>query len=94
MKEDMKVIINIPNELYDQARAKAAREGISIDELITRSLQSALEKSPRTSVGHRIPFPLIRGSSEETALTSETVAEALRELDEEQAQISAELLRR
>jgi hypothetical protein len=54
----MRTTLEIPDELYQQAESKAAREGIPVGELIAQGLRLALREPPAT--GHqRIAFPLI-----------------------------------
>ncbi len=53
----MRTTLDIPDELYQQAESKAAREGIPVGDLIAQALRLALGE---THVGgrQRIAFPL------------------------------------
>lgn len=56
-------------------------------------LRLAMETAQAPASGKRTAFPLIKGSGDAPALTDEQVAAALAELDEEDAQRHASLVR-
>lgn len=64
----------IPDELFRQAKARAALEGIKLKDLMVRGLQLALE-SPRAA-GHRASFPILT-SQRRDVVTLEQVQAAL-----------------
>ena len=70
----MKTTVEIPDELFRQAKARAALEGIKLKDLMVRGLQLALE-TPNTT-GHRTVFPIIK-SNRRDVLTVEQVQAAL-----------------
>jgi hypothetical protein len=55
----MRITIDIPDALYRQLTAKAAREKRSVEELIFRSVERGL-RLPRAKNGPRVTFPIIR----------------------------------
>lgn len=90
----MKTTVEIPDELFRQAKAKAAMEGISLRELMAHGLQLALQQPPQTAVSHRASFPLIKRKDETAIIDSEIVAKALEGLDEEEVKKYAGFMRR
>jgi hypothetical protein len=55
----MRITIDIPEALYRQLMARAAREKRSVKALILQSVETMLH-SPQTKKGHRVTLPLIR----------------------------------
>ena len=53
----MRTTLDIPDELYQQAEWKAAREGIPVGALIAQALRQALGET-HLGGGQRIAFPL------------------------------------
>jgi hypothetical protein len=53
----MRTTVDIPDELYQQAESKAAREGIPMGRLIAQALRRALSE-PAVIPRQRIAFPL------------------------------------
>ena len=53
----MRTTVDIPDELYQQAESKAAREGIPVGHLIAQALRLALGQTPMGG-RQRIAFPL------------------------------------
>jgi hypothetical protein len=53
----MRTTIDIPDELFQQAESRAAREGIPVGYLIAEALRLALGDAPSTG-RRRIAFPL------------------------------------
>jgi hypothetical protein len=53
----MRTTLDIPDELYQQAESKAAREGIPVGHLITQALRLALGEA-RPVGRQRLTFPL------------------------------------
>jgi hypothetical protein len=70
----MRATIDIPDELYQKAKSRAAQEGIAVGDLIAEGLRLALSEA--RSVGRRrIAFPLLH-SSQPGALSAEAVRAA------------------
>lgn len=57
----MRTTFDIPDELYQQAESKAAREGIPVGDLIAQGLRLALRETP-VAGRQRIAFPLIHSA--------------------------------
>jgi hypothetical protein len=55
----MRITVDIPDVLYRQLRAKAAREKLSIEKLILRDLESEVYPQSEKKE-HRVTLPLIR----------------------------------
>ena len=77
----MKTTIEVPDELFRRAKAKAAMEGLRLRDLVVRGLQLALEEPEPTR--ERTVFPLIR-SNRPARVTVEQVSAALVTMDEEE----------
>jgi hypothetical protein len=54
----MRITVDIPDALYRQLMAKAAREKCSVKELIVRGVETGL-RLPQAKKGTRVTFPLI-----------------------------------
>jgi hypothetical protein len=67
----MRTILDIPDELYQQAESKAAREGIPVGDVIAEALRLALGET-RIGGRQRIAFPLLH-SARPGALSVEEV---------------------
>jgi hypothetical protein len=90
----MKTTVEIPDELFRQAKAKAALEGIRLRDLVTRGLQLAMETPFEPVKRRRASFPLIRGAPDARPLTDAEVAAALAGVHEEEAARYAGSVRR
>ena len=90
----MKTTVEIPDELFRQAKARAALEGLSLRELVTYGIRLALQSPQLTTEPHHTTFPLIRAGDSTSLLTDTEVSEALSELDEEEAERHANIVRR
>jgi len=89
----MKTTIEIPDDLFRQAKAKAALEGIHLRDLVEYGLRLAIEAPPTQATGRRTEFPLIKARGGAPPLTDEQVAAALQDLEDEEAQRHARLVR-
>ena len=90
----MKTTVEIPNELFRQAKAKAALAGITLKALVVYGLQLALEKPIGTIQRQRTTFPLIKAKDKTHLLTNEEVAAAQGALDDAEAAHYAKFVRR
>jgi len=90
----MKTTVEIPDDLFRQAKARAALEGSSLRELMTEGLRRVLQTPRSPTRLRRAPFPLIRAEAGASLLTDDETAAALAELDEEEAHRHANTLRR
>lgn len=80
----MKTTVEIPDDLFRRAKAKAALEGIPLREMIVRGLQLVMEQPKEDQVQGRTKFPLISGSPGAKPVTDEQVAQALEQMAEEE----------
>ena len=85
----MRTTIDLPANLLRQARAHAARRGITLRDLCVEALRAALaagdaSRHDRSRLGEHCLFPLIRGAGG-PALRSLTPERLNRLLDEEDA---------
>lgn len=85
-EREMKTTVEIPDDLFRQAKAQAALRGIRLRELVEYGLRLALETPPPPAGGQRTAFPLIKASADAPRLTEEQVQAALIDMNEEEAQ--------
>ena len=90
----MKTTVEIPDDLFRQAKAKAALQGIRLRDLMVYGLQLALEKPPPPTQRRHAAFPLIRSSDRSHPLTDADVADALANMEDEEVQHHADFVRR
>jgi len=57
----MRTTVDIPDELYQQAESKAAREGVPVGDVIAQALRVALREAPLAG-RRRIAFPLVHSA--------------------------------
>lgn len=88
----MKTTVEIPDDLFRKAKAKAALQGIRLRDLIEYGLRLALE-TPPPATGQRTTFPLIEATGDTPPLTDEQVAATLIDMEEEEALRHAGLVR-
>ena len=79
----MKTTVEIPDELFRQAKVQAALQGIPLRELFIRGLQLAMEQPGLESQQQRTRFPLIASTRRDSRLTDEQVAHALDQMAQE-----------
>lgn len=79
----MKTTIEVPDELFRQAKAQAALQGISLRELFIQGLQLAMQKPTVGLDQQRAQFPIIIGTPRREPLTNEQVAAALEQMAQE-----------
>ncbi len=90
----MKTTVEIPDDLFRQAKARAALEGLSLRDLVSYGIRLALQSPHLADQPHRTTFPLIRTGSDASSLTDADVSAALTELDEQEAEHYANVMRR
>jgi hypothetical protein len=78
----MKTTVEIPEQLFRQAKARAALEGISLREFLMRGLRMALQSPSPENEPHRTAFPILKAAQSAPRLTDEQVAAALNNDDE------------
>jgi len=89
----MKTTIEIPDELFREAKARAAMDGIKLKDLITDALRSKLHAGP-TPKRHRVKFPIIEGDPNAPPITDEMVKAAIEDIYREEAEYHAQFMRR
>jgi len=90
----MKTTVELPDELFRQAKAKAELAGIPLKALVVYGLQLALEKPIRAIQRQRTTFPLIKAKDKTHLLTNEEVTAAQTALDDGEAAHYASFVRR
>lgn len=90
----MKTTVEIPDDLFRQAKARAALEGLSLRDLVSYGIRLALQSPRLTAKPHRSTFPLIRAGSDTPPVTDADVSAALTDLDEQEARQYADVMRR
>jgi hypothetical protein len=89
----MKTTIEIPDELFREAKARAAMEGIKLKDLVADALRAKLHPAP-VKKGHRVKFPIIEGTHTGRKITDEMVNDAVEQMYKEEAEYYAQFMRR
>jgi hypothetical protein len=81
----LKTTVEIPDDLFRKAKAKAALEGIPLRDLVVYGLQLAMNEpsSGASTKMRRVQFPLIKQRPGSMPLTDEDVSAALTAMDNE-----------
>lgn len=74
----MRTAVDIPDELFRQAKAQAALEGTTFKELVARGLRLAMEISEKTE--QNVSFPILKSGSP-GVIGSAEVKQAIQELE-------------
>jgi len=90
----MKTTLDIPDELFREAKIKAAREGVKFKDLVAEGLQLLISGKKKNQKTKRTRFPIIFGKPGSKTLTDEKIAEAEEAALKEEAQKYAKLMRR
>ena len=85
----MKTTLEIPDELFRQAKAKAAMEGRKLKDVVADGLRLAVKEPPRPKK-HHVKFPLIRAKGKRKLGIPEDVAFRV-ELEDELKRYAASL---
>jgi hypothetical protein len=88
----MKTTLDIPDELFREAKSRAALEGIKLRELIAEALREKLSTSPPKPQRRRTKFPIIISQRTDPLVTLEQVKQSIEALDEEEAKHHAGLV--
>lgn len=88
----MKTTLEIPDELFREAKAKAALEGRKLKDLVAEGLRAVISgqttASPRQ---RRVTFPILKAKGKVLTLTDELIAEVEAR---EESEIYGRLMRR
>jgi len=90
----MKTTVEIPDDLFRRAKARAALEGLSLRELVSYGLRLALQTPLQSARPSRATFPLIRSRPGSAPLSEAETSAALTEMDDEEARRYANAVRR
>ena len=92
----MKTTIDIPDELFREAKARAALEGIKLKDLVAEALREKLRATEVKGKGQRrrTKFPIIPSKRTDASVTLEQANQAIEALDVEEAQQHAGIMRR
>lgn len=89
----MKTTVEIPDELFREAKARAAMDGIKLKDLIADALRAKLS-APPAERPRRVKFPIIEGNPDGPPITDEMVNAAIEEMYREEAEYHAQFIRR
>ena len=56
----MRTTVDLPDELFREAKARAALDGVPLRDFVEKGIRLALAQSPKAGKGKRIKFPLHR----------------------------------
>ena len=89
----MKTTLEIPDDLFREAKARAALEGRKLKDLVAEALRQAVQQPVGTGRLRTVQFPILR-SRRPGVLTAEAVSKAEASLEQELAAGHAKLVRR
>jgi hypothetical protein len=73
----MRITIDIPDQLYKQVKAKAARQGRTVREIVLKGIEREMRDTPPVKRG-RVKLPLIHGKEKRKLdLTNAEIEEIL-----------------
>ena len=92
----MKTTLDIPDELFREAKIRAAENGVTLKELVTAGLKLALSATsdPTTPAPHFANFPLIKSTRTGPPITTQEVMQTLADLETAEVIKNANSLRR
>lgn len=86
----MRTTLDISDSLFRKLKAKAALQGITMKELLTRLIESEVEKPQSYSHTKRSPFPVARQLGEGPAIPYMTNADMYAMFDKEDVEKTQE----
>lgn len=89
----MKTIVEIPDDLFRQAKAKAAFDGVNLDDIVAEGLKLVIARPQPKIRLRRTKFPIIESERKDAPLTVEQVNQAIVDMDEEEARHYARFVR-
>jgi hypothetical protein len=90
----MKTTLEIPDELFREAKAKAALEGRRLKDLVADGLRAVLAAGLAQRGPRRARFPIIKATPGAPVITKKMVDEAEEQMLREEAKHYAKLMRR
>jgi hypothetical protein len=90
----MKTTLDIPDELFREAKSRAALTGTRLKDLVADGLRAVLSGGPADSPPRRVQFPIIKARPGAPNITKQMVDEAERQMLKEEAEQHAKLMRR
>lgn len=90
----MKTTVEIPDELFRQAKSRAALEGRALKDLIIEGLEYAVARPAAARPLRKARFPIIKSARKGRKITDEMVSKAVEQMQEEEAQYYAQFMRR
>ncbi len=90
----MKTTVDIPDELFRAAKAKAALEGRKLKDLIVEGLLQVVAAPPKSKRLHKAKFPLVKSRRQDAKITVEMVNQAIADMDGEIDRYYAQFMRR
>lgn len=90
----MKTTLDIPDELFREAKSRAALTGAKLKDLVADGLRLVLSGSVARSPSKRVQFPIIKAKPGAPLITQQMVEEAERQMLREEAEQHAKLMRR
>jgi len=94
LDKEMKTTIDIPDELFRAAKAKAALEGRKLKDLVVEGLQQVVAAPPKGGRLRKAKFPLVRSRRADEKITVEAVNQAIAAMDDEIERYYAQFMRR
>ena len=88
----MKTTIDLPDELFREAKARAAIEGIKLKDLVADALRAKLHTSP-TRRKRRVRFPIIKSTHSGAKITDDLVNAAIEQMYKDEAEYYAQFMR-
>ena len=90
----MKTTLEIPDDLFREAKAKAATEGRKLKDLVADALRAVVRQQPAAASSLRkTRFPILK-SSKPGALSAEDVSRAEADMEKEEATLHGNSVRR
>lgn len=95
--ENMKTTIELPDQVFQQAREQAEQRGVDVNEFISAAVSKLIQSGTPTAslaVERRVEFPIIQGKPDAPTLTQEAVNRAEEQILKEEAEYYAKFMRR
>ena len=90
----MKTTLEIPDDLFREAKSRAALTGVRLKDLVADGLRLVLNERVARSVPRRVEFPIIQAIPGTPLITKKMVDAAEETMLREEAEHHAKLMRR